>query len=335
MFFEVPNISKSLNVALLKKYITDTTIQLQISKNQVKFFGWDRSIIIFDVKVDTDIDYTILVNPIRKDLKKCKGKISFRDSKIITDSVIVSFDSISEEEKIITPVTVPDTGYVWGLANEASKIIHCSATNNIKPTFHSVCFSGDKIVATDSWRLGIVDFIEVTDCDLVIDRSVIDIAIRDKLNYMAGVTLQEKPDICLVDVHYAVITNKQGVTIISREVDGQYPNFKAIIPDAKSILHTFTFNPTALSSFLQYKKGTVIFRDNTLTHRDTGHSIELPFKSDLEFGVNAEFLQDCFKNHKQISMSVTGVMSPVMFKAGKLINIIMPVQLKKKEEVAV
>jgi len=330
----VPNISKTLNVALLKKYITNATIQLQITKNQVKFFGWDSSVIIFDVKIDADCDYIIAVNPIRKDLKKCKGKISFRDSKIITDSIIVPFESLEENETLITPVAVPDTGYKWGFANKASKIIHCSAADTIKPVFHSVCFSGDKIITTDSRRLGIVDFMEVMDCDLVIDHSVIDIAIRDKLNYIAGVTLQEKPDICIVDVHYAVITNMQDVTIVSREVEGQFPNFKAIIPDAKSIVQTFKFNPTLLSAFLQFKKGTVIFKDNTLTHRDTGHSIELPFKSDLEFGVNAEFLQDCFKNQIQISISVTGVMSPVMFKAGNIINILMPIQLKSKEQAA-
>jgi antirestriction protein ArdC len=333
---QIQAVNKSLNVALLKRYITDSTILLEVSQNEVKYFTHDNTVIIFAVKVDTDKPYVIAVNPIRTNLKKCKGQILFRDNKIITDSIIVNFEPIPEDEKLLIPVKVPDTDYVSGLYSAVKKVIHASATDNIKPVFHSVCFTDNSIVATDSRRLALTEFhLFNSVADIIVDRSVIDIAIKDKLDYINVVTLKEKVDTALIiDIHYVVITNRQDITIISKEVPGQFPNFIQIIPSKKSIVQTVKFNPASLMPFLQFKKGTVIFNGDTLTHKDTGHSIKTPFHSTLEIGVNAEFLKDCLKDKKEVSMSFTGVMSPFMIKDGDLTNIIMPIQLKKKEEQA-
>jgi antirestriction protein ArdC len=320
-------VKKSLNAPMLKKYITNYTMQIEVKKDSVKFYT-GKEVIILNVNVDTDREYIIDVNPLRTNLKKCKGEILFRENKIITDSIIVDFNPIPAEGKILFPDTIPDINYVNGLCSAASNVINCASTDTIKAVFHAVCFVDGKLIATDSRRLAVTEFPEIIDCELVIDRGVIDIALRDKLDCIATIT----DDKC---INYAVITNCKDITIISREVDGKYPNYKQIIPTENLI--NVSLNTPDLKKYLSTKVKTdrITWEGDTLTSRDSGQSIKVNVKAPFKIAFLAVLFREALTEHIMtvtFAPDLAQYQRPAIFKSDKVIQVVMPIKLKSSEE---
>jgi DNA polymerase-3 subunit beta len=229
------------------------------------------------------------------------------------------------------------------------KVIHAAAVDTIKPVFNGVYMLSDAagrltVVATDSRRL-----------------SLISRSIENDFRMPEGVIIPLKTvhEILRVLVpggnsRFSLFENqcffRIGETeIISRIVEGQFPNYKQVIPKEQAVsvavetkkladslrrAMVFTREP-ANKVVLHFNGKTLVIEAKT---PDLGESseeitIESNVKDSLSLGINAQFLMDTLKeiDAASVVIGLTGQMSPVTICPEgdpEFLSVIMPIQIK-------
>ena len=232
------------------------------------------------------------------------------------------------------------------------KVIYAAATDTIKPVFNSIYIVSEKpgtitAVATDSRRLSMIT--RDIDSESFIGEGII-IPLKTinevfKLLTNSGTcTISYNSKQCYFKIH--------ETEIISRVIDGQFPNYKQIIP--KEYSHNISIEtPTLINAI----KRTSIFTrepankivmtfDNKVLNIEANTELgqaeeELAIESNNEekiyLGINAHFLHDTLKqiDSHSFKCGITGQMSPVTIipeKDDNFISIIMPTQIKTTAE---
>ncbi|TFH41896.1 MAG: DNA polymerase III subunit beta, partial [Chrysiogenales bacterium] len=229
------------------------------------------------------------------------------------------------------------------------KVIYAASGDSIKPVFNGVFFVSDgkgnvTAVATDSRRLSIVT------------RSI-----KNNIHFGDGIIIPLKT----VNEIYRLLENsgtcgfsfndtqcffKIGETdVISRIVDGQFPNYRQVLPkeylfemeiEKKKFLDSikramvFTREP-ANKIILNIGNGKIIINASTPELGEAEEEIDIKSKKDekLSLGINAQFLLESLKeiDSDYVKCGVTGEMSPMYISPSndtEYISIIMPIQIK-------
>jgi len=141
--------------------------------------------------------------------------------------------------------------------------------------------------------------------------------------------------------------------IISRIVDGHFPNYKQVIPkehsleaviETKRLLDSvrrvmiFSREP-ANRIILSFGKNKMNIEANTpeLGHAEEEIEIEMTVSEKISIGINAQFLLETLKEIDSFSLKcgITGQMSPVSLipdNDDNFISVIMPIQIKSGNE---
>jgi DNA polymerase III subunit beta len=233
------------------------------------------------------------------------------------------------------------------------KVSYAAATDTIKPSFHGVFIISEKennitVVASDSRRLSL--------CSRHMDESI---------NLKEGViiplkTVNELNKIFSNGKCLFLITGNQcffkigDTEVISRIVDGQFPNYKQVIPidfnirayiktaslieSLKRIL-VFTKEPS-YKCIMNFSKNKLSIESKTAELGEASESLDIESQSEekITIGINTQYLIDSLKevDFESVFIGITGSMSPLCIRPENDENntaVIMPIQIKPNESI--
>lgn len=291
-----------------------------------------------------NIDDSMLMN-IQTQAKEIKGKYSL----VITPSdeypKIPDFnekDSIEIEQNI--------------LKDMIKKVVYAASHDTIKPVFNGIFFTIENkneitSVATDSRRLSMIT--KKLDIDLPQDFSSSFIVPLKTIGEV--LRLLESTGRCRFSFNDRQCFFKIGNTeIISRVIDGQFPNYKHVIPAEHSIdtvIETKKLIDSVKRVMIFTKepanKIVCIFNGDTLSIEastpELGEAeeelnlIENKSNGSMKIGVNAQFLLDSLREIDSFSVKcgLTGQMSPITIipeDDSSYVSVVMPLQIKSGED---
>jgi DNA polymerase-3 subunit beta len=229
------------------------------------------------------------------------------------------------------------------------KVMYAASSDTIKPVFNGIYFVSDgkgniSMVATDSRRLSLITRPVHQDAD-VKDGIIIPLKTIHELYRLLETTgtcrFTFSNNQCFIKI--------ANTEIISRIVDGQFPNYRQVVPkeylfelevETKKFLEStrramiFTREP-ANKVILNIQGDKIIIRANTPDLGEAEEEIEVKASKDekISIGVNAQFLIDALKemDSNYIKCGITGPMSPLTVSPSDDTNyfsIIMPIQIK-------
>jgi DNA polymerase-3 subunit beta len=288
-----------------------------------------------EVKIEVDDSFSISIKS--KEVKGLYKLLGSSDEEFPVVNIINMDKSIELDQSI--------------LKDMIRNVIYAAATDLVKPSFNGVFFVCDNSktftsVASDSRRLSLCSRIIETGIDL---KEGIIVPLK---------TIQEVNKILTTGKAVFSVSGTQcyfqiGKTeIISRLVDGQFPNFKQVIPkdyslkavvENKKIIEVlrrvmvFTKDPS-YKTILSFKKNSLTIEAKTPELGEASEQINIESSSDEEItlGINAQYLMDSIKDLSSISLEIciTGPMNPLTIVPEddeKSLAVIMPIQIKNTD----
>jgi len=229
------------------------------------------------------------------------------------------------------------------------RVSHAAALDTIKPVFNGIFLVSDSseklvAVATDSRRLSMISRNIANGMELA-EGVIIPLKTSNEL-----IRLLSSGGTCRFSLFENQCFFRIGETeIISRIVEGQFPNFKQVIPKAQRInvvINTqgpieslrratvFTRKP-ANKVVLHFKKDIMVLETKTpdLGESEEEISIESDVREELSIGINAQFLMDTLREIESdsINIGMSSQMSPVTICPEgdpDFLSVIMPIQIK-------
>jgi len=233
------------------------------------------------------------------------------------------------------------------------KVIYAASSDTIKPVFNGIYIISDSngnltAVSTDSRRLSFIS--RSIENDMNISEGII-IPLKTVNEIFK---LLESNGTCRFSYYDNQCFFRIGNTeIISRIVEGQFPNYKQVIPkehnleviiETKKLLNSvkramiFTREP-ANKIILTINKDKLLIEANTpeLGNAEEEIIIESGSEEKISIGLNAQFLVDTLREIDSFSIKcgITGQMSPVTVTPeddSNYISVIMPIQIKSSNE---
>jgi DNA polymerase-3 subunit beta len=227
-------------------------------------------------------------------------------------------------------------------------VSYAASTDVIKPSFNGVYFISEKkgfmsVVASDSCRLSICsrsfsDEVEIKEGVIIPLKTINDLL---KILGNGKCFILVKNNQCFFKI--------DNTEIITRVIDGQFPNYKQVIPvdyvkkvyvkkdsliDSLQRVMVFTKEPS-YKVYLNFLSDKIKIEAKTAEIGEGFEEItaESNNKEDISLGINSQYLLDSIKDidFDIIEIGITGVMSPLCIKNEKdehTTAVIMPIQIK-------
>jgi len=352
--------SKNINTIL-------SNCLFNISKNILEIIATDNEMAVkTQIETSADSDFSFTANG--KKLSSIIKELPDEDvSLTIDDSMVINIKSSNIKGSYTFYGTdsseypqLPEIGDNNSIDIEQAvlkemikKVIYAAAADTIKPVFNSIYIISEKpgtitAIATDSRRLSMIT--REIDSEAFIDEGII-IPLKT-INEVFK--LLSNSGSCKISFDSKQCYFKINETeIISRVIEGQFPNYKQIIPKEyshKSIIQTskildsvkramiFTREP-ANKIIITLNQDILHIEANTpeLGQAEEELQIESNNKDKIFLGINAHFLFDTLKQIDSFSFicGITGQMSPITIipeDDKNFISVIMPIQIKTSAE---
>jgi len=235
------------------------------------------------------------------------------------------------------------------------KVMYAASNDTIKPVFNGLYIISTKkesmsAVATDSRRLALISRTMENGGGVNLEEGFI-IPLKT-VNEVFRIL--ESTGQCRFSYDSNQCFFQIGNTeIISRIVDGQFPNYKHVIPhennmeviiESKKLLESvkramiFTREP-ANKIILTFQGSKLKIEANTpeLGEAEEELTVESSSEEKITLGINAQFMIDCLKEIDSVSIKcgITGQMSPITIMPEddkEYVSVIMPIQIKSSDE---
>jgi DNA polymerase-3 subunit beta len=352
--------SKNINTIL-------SNCLFNISKNKLEIIATDNEMAVkteIDTSADSDFSFTAngkKLSSIIKELPDEDVSLTIDDSMVInikSSNIKGSYtfygtdsNEYPELPKISNNNIIEIDQAV--LKEMIKKVIYAAATDTIKPVFNSIYIISEKpgtitAIATDSRRLSMITR-EINSEAFIGEGIIIPLKTINEVY-----KLLSNSGTCKISFDSKQCYFKINETeIISRVIEGQFPNYKQIIPKEyshKSIIETskildsvkramiFTREP-ANKIIITLNQDILHIEANTpeLGQAEEELQIESDNKEKIFLGINAHFLFDTLKQIDSFSFicGITGQMSPITIipeDDKNFISVIMPIQIKTSAE---
>ena len=231
-----------------------------------------------------------------------------------------------------TPVVIP------GLIDKIKRVNYAASIDAIKPVFNAVYFDGNNLVATDSRRLAIIS--AETDAN---------ISVIMPLRFIVEVKRLFSDNVSLSIDNNMIIAQDETILIASRLVDGQFPNYKQVIP--KESKHIINIDKDAfrgaVSRVINYasapafrltftlKGDTLSISANNSNGGEAEEHVTFDGDCDMTLAMNGQFVMNAVDNidGDMLTMSMNAPMSPVVLTGTENDrHVIMPIQIKSEAE---
>lgn len=372
MIFEADKDSLYRSIAIADSIVSSRSINtmlanclFNITKDSIEITSTDNEIAI-KTRLDTVSDGEGIFTANGKRLANILKELPRGEVVIsVSDSYMVDVKTKSKEIKAHYALVgtsrdeYPEISFIFNdnvievdqntLREMLRKVIHAAAMDVIKPVFNGVYLLPDTngrltVVATDSRRLS------------MISRGIENIAQMEEGVIIPLKTVHELVRLLTGSgtARFSLLENqcyfKIGDTeIVSRVVDGQFPNYKQVIPkeqhiqavvDVKKLLESlrramvFTREP-ANKVVLHFSEHSLMLEAKTpdLGEAEEEIAIDSNAKDAISIGINAQFMMDVLKEIDSVSvkLGLTGQMSPVTLSPEddeNFLSVIMPIQIK-------
>jgi DNA polymerase-3 subunit beta len=337
-----------------------------VSKDQIEIISTDNEIAIrtkIDAVSDGSISFTANGKKFSSFLKELPNDEIVLD---INDSLIIELRTKSKEVKghytLIGTSTeeypaIPSFDEKDAieldqpvLREMIKKVVYAASHDTIKPVFNGIFLVSEKnremtVVSTDSRRLSMITRIMESNDIKMENGFIIPLKTVNEI-----FRLLESAGRCRFSYNRNQCFFRIGNTeIISRVVDGQFPNYKHVIPsdhimdvviETQKLLKLvkrviiFTREP-ANKIICHFKKDTLVIEASTPELGEAREEIDIENSSSesITIGINAQFFIDCLKEIDSYSIrcGITGQMSPVTITPeddSNYVSVIMPIQIK-------
>lgn len=352
--------SKNINTVL-------SNCLFNISKDQVEIIGTDNEMAIktrIEAVADNSFSFTAngkKFSSIVKELPDDDIVINIDESHVINiksaniKGQYTLYGTASDEYPELPAISMDNSIEIEQavLKEMIKKVIYAAANDTIKPVFNSIYLVSENpgsitAIATDSRRLSMIT--RSIDTEIIVGEGII-IPLKT-INEVYR--LLNNSGVCRISFDSNQCYFKIDDTeIISRIVDGQFPNYKQIIPkeySLKAVIETskildsvkramiFTREP-AYKIVMTFNKDSLKIEANTpeLGKAEEEIAFESDSRDKVFLGINAQFLLDTLKQVDSFSFicGITGQMSPVTIipeDDKNYISVIMPIQIKTASE---
>lgn len=233
------------------------------------------------------------------------------------------------------------------------KVMYAAASDNLKPVYNGIYIVPDvskkiTFIATDSRRLAIIT--KEMDAPVEIEEGVI-IPLKTIHELFRLLTTEGTCGLSITRNQCFFRIN--DTEVMSRVIDGQFPNYKQVIPkDYQNVVTVqtdrflnslrramvFTREPSN-RVILHFSSEKLIIEAKT---PDLGEAEEeIPVESDIKeaisIGINAQFLLEALREMESntVAVGITGQMSPLTISPDNnrnYISVIMPIKIKSSDE---
>jgi DNA polymerase-3 subunit beta len=233
------------------------------------------------------------------------------------------------------------------------RVVYAAATDTIKPIFNSVYLLSEEAgkmtaVATDSRRLSMTTMSMSNDIDLkegvIIPLKTVNEVFR----------LLNPSGVCRFFVGKNQCFFQIGDTeVISRVVDGSFPNYKQVVPKEnkiraivqrekilESLRRAMIFTREPANKIVMYFKNDYLkieAKTPDLGEAEEELAIETDGEDEISIGINAHFLIESIReiDSSSVVLGITGERSPVTVRPDDeedFISVIMPIQIKSSSD---
>jgi DNA polymerase-3 subunit beta len=251
------------------------------------------------------------------------------------------FPALPEAEG--TAVRVSATAF----SDTVAKVARAASRDETRPHLTGVLVSASgselRMVATDSYRLSVKE----TTLDDALEGSLEANVPARTLQELSRISTSDGGDqIEIAALEHQVIFRVGGVTLSSRLVEGRFPNYRQLLPEAFE--HELHLNGPEVSDVvrrisllaqknaplrMKFTEGTLEVSAQTPDIGEASEALPVPFKGEpLEIGFNPEFLRDGLESAESddLIFKLISPLRPGLIQsgdAGGFIYLVMPIRL--------
>jgi DNA polymerase III subunit beta len=242
-----------------------------------------------------------------------------------------------------TRVSLPTTEFVETI----SRVARSASRDETRPVLTGILMSASgqelRMVATDSYRLSVKETALTTPLQGSLEANVPARALQE----LARIAQQSPDEALAVSVgQNQVIFEIGAVVLSSRLIDGQFPNYRQLLPE--SVEHELRLASAELTDVvrrisllaqknaplrLSFSEGTLTVSAQTPDVGEASEAIPVPFHGEsFEIGFNPEFLRDGLESidSEELVLKLISPLRPGLIESpdsGDFVYLIMPIRL--------
>jgi len=273
-----------------------------------------------------------------------------QDVELICGSATFHLRTLRSEDFPTLPDPTPDTRITLPTAafvQTVSQVARSASRDETRPVLTGILMSASgqelRMVATDSYRLSVKEATLETPVQGALEANIPARALQE----LARIAQQDATESLAVSIgQNQVIFELGDVVLSSRLIDGQFPNYRQLLPE--SVEHELRMASAELTDVVRRisllaQKNTPLrlgFREGELTISaqtpdvgEASESIPVPFHGEqLEIGFNPEFLRDGLESVEsdELVLKLISPLRPGLIESpdsGDFVYLIMPIRL--------
>jgi DNA polymerase-3 subunit beta len=233
------------------------------------------------------------------------------------------------------------------------KVMYAAAADNLKPVYNGIYIVPDSskkitFVATDSRRLAIITKemevpVEIEEGVIIPLKTIHELFRLLTAEGMCGLSITKNQ--CFFRIN--------DTEVMSRVIDGQFPNYKQVIPKEyqnvvtvqtdrflNSLRRAMIFTQEPSNRVILHFSGEKLIieaRTPDLGEAEEEIPVESDLKENISIGINAQFLLEALREMESntVAVGITGQMSPLTITPDNnksYISVIMPIKIKSSDE---
>jgi DNA polymerase-3 subunit beta len=285
-----------------------------------------------------DRDVSLELRPSEQDVEIVSGSATFHLRTLRTED----FPPLPEPGEGVA-VTVPAGAFV----DTVTKVARSASRDETRPVLTGILVSASdrelRMVATDSYRLSVKE----TPLEEPLDGSFEANVPARALQELARISTQSEADALTVSVRTnQIVFEVGGVVLSSRLIDGQFPNYRQLLPD--SVEHELHIAGGELGEVvrrvsllaqknaplrLSFREGEVTVSAQTPDVGEASETVPVSFHGEpFEIGFNPEFLRDGLESVESgdLVLKLISPLRPGLIESGDgsgFVYLIMPIRL--------
>lgn len=321
---------------------TDTEIGLRVPLSaEVERPG----VVVLPARLFLDVVRTLPADRLTLELRT-----SEQDVELICGSATFHLRTLRSEDFPALPAPAPDTRITFPTAafvQTVSQVARSASRDETRPVLTGILMSASgqqlRMVATDSYRLSVKESALQTPLQGALEANIPARALQE----LARIAQQDTAESLSVSVgQNQVIFELGDVVLSSRLIDGQFPNYRQLLPE--SVEHELRISSAELGEVVRrisllaqkntplrlgFKEGELTISAQTPDVGEASEMIPAPFKGEpFEIGFNPEFLRDGLESVEsdELVLKLISPLRPGLIESpdsGDFVYLIMPIRL--------
>jgi DNA polymerase-3 subunit beta len=273
-----------------------------------------------------------------------------QDVELISGASTFHLRTLRAEDFPTLPVPSPDTRIVLpadAFVQTVSRVARSASRDETRPVLTGILMSASaqelRMVATDSYRLSVKETVLESALQGSLEANIPARALQE----LVRIAQQAGAESLAVSVGQNQVIFELGeVVLSSRLIDGQFPNYRQLLPE--SVEHELRLSSAELTDVvrrisllaqknaplrLSFSEGTLTISAQTPDVGEASEAVPVPFKGEpFEIGFNPEFLRDGLESieAEELILKLISPLRPGLIESpdtGDFVYLIMPIRL--------